>query len=111
MHADTSYLRGLADNENLPILMRDTLRDAAAEIERLREWAGDRRDLQQHGKHPAPCARHCEAMAFEIELRQARAESERLREAIRLTLEENLHLADGDVCTLIRLKVALRPNA
>jgi len=27
-----------------------------------------------------------------------------------LTLEENAHLADGDVCTLIRLKTALQPN-
>ena len=32
-------------------------------------------------------------------------------EAIRLTLEENAHLADGDVCTLSRLKTALQPNA
>jgi len=30
-------------------------------------------------------------------------------EAIRLTLEENAHLADGDVCTLSRLKTALQP--
>jgi len=29
------YLRGLAENKNLPTLMRDTLRNAAAEIERL----------------------------------------------------------------------------
>ena len=28
-------------------------------------------------------------------------------EAITLTLEENAHLADGDVCTLSRLKIAL----
>lgn len=37
-------------------------------------------------------------------------EVERLRQAISLTLEENGHLADGDVCTLSRLKVALQPN-
>lgn len=30
-----------------------------------------------------------------------------LREAVRLTLMENLHLADGDVCTLKRLKDAI----
>ena len=36
MHTDTEYLRGLAENQDLPTLMRDTLRDAAAEIERLR---------------------------------------------------------------------------
>jgi len=32
-------------------------------------------------------------------------------EAIRLTLEENAHLADGDVCTLSRMKDAMRHNA
>ena len=31
--------------------------------------------------------------------------------AIRLTLKENAHLADGDDCTLIELKRALRDNA
>jgi hypothetical protein len=31
--------------------------------------------------------------------------------AIRLTLKENAHLADGDTCTLIELKRALRDNA
>ena len=36
MHTDTEYLRGLVENQDLPTLMRDTLRDAAAEIERLR---------------------------------------------------------------------------
>ena len=35
MHTDTEYLRGLSENQNLPSLMRDTLRTAAAEIERL----------------------------------------------------------------------------
>lgn len=39
-----------------------------------------------------------------------RRERDALREAIRLTLEENGHLPDGDVCTLIRLKTALQPN-
>jgi hypothetical protein len=33
-------------------------------------------------------------------------EIERLNEAIRLTLEENSHQADGDNCTLLRLKQA-----
>ena len=33
-----------------------------------------------------------------------------LREAILETLEENGHLADGDNCTLIKLKLAM-PNA
>lgn len=34
------------------------------------------------------------------------SEIERLNEAIRLTLQENAHLADGDNCTLLRLKRA-----
>ena len=36
------------------------------------------------------------------------AELDDLREEVRLTLLENLHLADGDVCTLKRLKDAIR---
>lgn len=35
------------------------------------------------------------------------AEIDRLRAAIRLTLDKNAHLADGDVCTLLALKRAL----
>ncbi len=35
-------------------------------------------------------------------------ENMRLRDAIRQTLDENSHLADGDCCTLIVLKQALR---
>ena len=34
-------------------------------------------------------------------------ERNRLRQAIRETLMENLHLADGDICTLKRLKDAI----
>jgi hypothetical protein len=33
------------------------------------EQEPDRRALQAAGTHPAPCARHCEAKAFEIEIR------------------------------------------
>ncbi len=40
-------------------------------------------------------------------LRDAAAMIEHLHEAIRLTLEENRHLADGDDCTLLRLKKAI----
>jgi hypothetical protein len=40
-------------------------------------------------------------------LRDSAAMIESLHEAIRLTLEENRHLADGDNCTLIRLKNAI----
>lgn len=48
MKTDTEYLRGLADNKNLPSLMRDTLRAAADEIEALRadgarlDWLADK---------------------------------------------------------------------
>lgn len=38
------------------------------------------------------------------------AEVERLRAAICQTLDENCHLADGEVCTLLALKVALRES-
>ena len=38
------------------------------------------------------------------------AEVERLRAAICQTLDENSHLADGEYCTLIALKVALRES-
>lgn len=34
----------------------------------------DRHVLQAEGKHPAPCARYCEAKAFEIEIRQLKAQ-------------------------------------
>ena len=37
-------------------------------------------------------------------MRDLRDQCGALREAITLTLEENAHLADGDVCTLSRLK-------
>ena len=43
---------------------------------------------------------------------QANAEIQRLRSAIQQTLDDNLHLADGENCTLIVLKRALAtPNA
>ena len=38
------------------------------------------------------------------------AEVERLRAAISATLDANGHLADGEVCTLLALKVALRES-
>ena len=38
------------------------------------------------------------------------AENCRLRNAMQRTIDDNLDLADGDVCTLIHLKRALSPN-
>lgn len=43
-------------------------------------------------------------------MREIEIEKNALLEAITATLEENRHLADGDDCTLIRLKRAVMPN-
>ena len=53
-----------------------------------------RHELQQHGKHPAPCARLCEANAFEIELKRLRM---LLREALPHVEASagSSHLTDG----------------
>ena len=53
---------------------------------------------------------HEDAQGWRVVCMLLAAEVERLRHEITLTLEENGHLADGDVCTLIRLKNALRSN-
>jgi hypothetical protein len=45
--------------------------------------------------------------ALESQWREQRAEIARMRAAILQTLAENGHLADGDNCTLIRLKTAI----
>ena len=42
------------------------------------------------------------------ELDGLRAENKKLKAAIQKTLSDNGHLADGDVCTLIDLKNALK---
>jgi len=42
--------------------------------------------------------------AIEWNDRDLLAEITRLRSAIKNTIESNLHLADGDTCTLIELK-------
>lgn len=61
MRTDTEYLRGIADNENLPTLMRETLRTAAEEIETLRadwarlEWLADRENGIGNVQLPTMC--------------------------------------------------------
>lgn len=35
-----------------------------------------RQPLQAEGKHPAPCARHCESVAYEIEIRHLKSRLE-----------------------------------
>lgn len=55
---------------------------------RVKELEADRQSLQAEGKHPAPCARHCEANAFQIEVRRLEAESAHKQSIIdRLMLE------------------------
>ena len=54
----------------------------------------------------------CEEARKDVEKANAhkrvlKTENNRLRQAIRETLMENLHLADGDICTLKRLKDAI----
>lgn len=66
-----------SDGENISLtgMTEDECRQAA-------EWFGadveitidqpDRRIAQSQGTHPAPCARHCEGAAYEIEIRGLR---------------------------------------
>lgn len=42
----------------------------------------DRHEQQAAGTHPAPCARHCEAQAFKIEIRRLEAENAELRDYV-----------------------------
>jgi hypothetical protein len=42
--------------------------------------------------------------------RRLERERNRLRSAIEETLKDNAHLADGESCTLIKLKRAMSPN-
>lgn len=56
-----------------------------------------RHALQAQGKHPAPCARICEATAFEIEIRQLKADNDALRShAHRLALDLECLLLSTD---------------
>lgn len=54
----------------------------------------NRIELQRRGVHPAPCARDCEATAFEVEIRRLKS---LLREALpHVTASaEASHLTDG----------------
>lgn len=56
--------------EDAPFVRKaDAMAEIAARDARVAELEADRRVLQSTGEHPAPCARHCEANAFRIELR------------------------------------------
>lgn len=58
----------------------DLIEPQEAEIESLKAiiQRPDRAELQAEGKHPAPCAKFCEATAFGIEIRRNDAEITRL---------------------------------
>ena len=62
--------------------------------------------LEKIVAHGGTLPRRLEAMT-NWERSEAEKQRDELAEAIRLTLDENGHLADGDVCTLKRLKDAL----
>jgi hypothetical protein len=51
----------------------------AALKDQVRRMRSERHALQAEGKHPAPCARFCEATAFRIEIRGLEAENARMR--------------------------------
>lgn len=56
-----------------------------------------RHALQAQGRHPAPCARMCEATAFEIEIRQLTADNDALHShAHRLALDLECLLLSTD---------------
>ncbi|MDD2978297.1 hypothetical protein [Aquabacterium sp.] len=52
--------------------------DYPAEDESAPEQPTDRAALQAAGTHPAPCARHCESNAYQIEIRRISAERDAL---------------------------------
>ena len=76
-------LRRLHAQTQAFIVENETLRagyDAARlEIDGLQKAATARHALQATGAPPAPCARYCEAVAFNIERRNLHAEIEALR--------------------------------
>ena len=57
----------------VPPAQRPTIEQAiTTTIEALAQ--PERHELQAEGKHPAPCARFCEANAFQIEIRRLKAQ-------------------------------------
>ena len=77
LHAQTQAL--IVENKILRAGYDAGYAAARLEIESLQKAATDRHALQATGAHPAPCARYCEAVAFNIERRNLHAENERLR--------------------------------
>lgn len=94
------------------------LEELRIEAEKFFEWPGDTKTdvtltsallfaqimMQKERKkltRAAPCERVCQQVAYNAEIK-------RLRKAIQQTIEQNPHLADGDDCTLIKLKIAIQ---
>ena len=68
---------------------------------RIAELEADRRVLQSTGEHPAPCARHCEANAFRIELRNKDARIAELEAPLRAFHDEVQDTADQHMLHLL----------
>lgn len=67
---EAGRLEGRRDaHETNIVVLGDCLKAEA----RVKELEASRQALQAEGKHPAPCARHCEANAFQIEVRRLEA--------------------------------------
>lgn len=61
----------------------------------------------QRCKHKLPQWQEFVDFLTSINMKQEEDKAQILENAIRETIEENLHLADGDVCTLAKLKQAI----
>jgi hypothetical protein len=101
-------LEGVYLSLQLPDLLKvvgpiTALREALAQPEQ----EPDRQALQAAGTHPAPCARHCEAKAFEIEIRSLKSA---LRKA--LAQPEQEPLTGGEIYTayITAANQTLRPQ-
>jgi hypothetical protein len=94
------------------------LEELRIEAEKFFEWPGDTKDHvtltsallfaklmmkkeRDSLARASPCERICQQVAYNAEIK-------RLRKAMQQTIEENPHLADGDDCTLIKLKIAIQ---
>lgn len=90
-----AYLSSQPVTTDTPCADLDAIR---AKAETFFEWPDGRRDVVTF----TSCllfARQC--------IVDTAAENIRLRQAIEKTIADNLHLADGEVCTLIDLKLAV----
>jgi hypothetical protein len=65
-------LKYLDPNACVPIDMETTIMLVNALKEALAQ--PERHELQAKGEHPAPCARHCEANAFQIVIKNLKAQ-------------------------------------